>query len=189
MSDTIQEPVKGGSLSSLTPWAQSVTRTVNALAPFSSPGMLHRSGPAGFGGEPVPVSRRTRPAGGPGLQPWTFRCTITPGEGGGEETREGGWLMPRLQFGYHLVGEFTDPSPGAPGSFTAEELAQTDDGDYYVKCDANNETFELICQPPNSSSSLVNNYRDGIVYFFVGTVSGGVQTVAPHMIPVFYYNV
>ena len=186
MSDTIQEPVKGGSLSSLTPWAQSVTRAVNALVPFASPGMLHRSGPAGFGGEPLPVSRRARPSsGGPGLQPWTFRCTIRPGENGGEETREGGWLMPRLQFGYYLVG---DPRPGAL-SFTAEELAQTDDGDYYVKCDSNNETFALVRQPPDSSTPLSNDYRNGIVYFFVGTVSGGVQTVAPHMTPVFYYYV
>lgn len=127
--------------------------------------------------------------GGAGLQPWTFRCTITPGENGGEETREGGWLMPRLQFGYYLVSEIPDPRPGAPGSFTAEELAQTEDGDYYIKCDSNNETFSLVRQPPDSTTPLNNDYRNGIVYFFVGTVSGGVQTVAPHITPVFYYYV
>lgn len=166
-----------------------LVRLVRGLCPVQGPGVTLRRTPGGtvFSAQQTAVSPAS--AGGPGLQPWTFRCTITPGEGGGEETREGGWLMPRLQFGYYLVSEIPDPRPGAPGSFTAEELAQTEDGDYFVKCDSNNETFELVCNPPGSGNNLVNNYRDGIVYFFVGTVSNGVQTVAPHMIPVFYYYV
>jgi hypothetical protein len=162
-----------------------LVRFVRGICPVQGPGVSLRRTPVGtvFSAQQPAVSPAG--SGGPGLQPWTFRCTITPGENGGEETREGGWLMPRIQLGYYLVG---DPRPGAR-SFTAEELAQTDDGDYYVKCDSNNETFSLVRQAPDSSTPLNNDYRNGIVYFFVGTVSGGVQTVAPHMTPVFYYNV
>ena len=191
MNASIQEPVKGTSFASITSWAREVTRAVNAFAPFASPGMLMREGVAGFGAEPLPVNRRGRQpaAGGSALQPWTFRCTVTPGVNGAQETRVGGWLMPRLQFGYYLVSDVPDPREVAPKAFSAEELAQTDDGDYYVKCDSNNETFSLVRRPPGSSATLNNDYRNGIVYFFVGTVTDGVQTAAPHMTPVFYYYI
>lgn len=127
--------------------------------------------------------------GGSALQPWTFRCTVAPGANGAQETRVGGWLMPRLQFGYYLVSDVPDPREVAPKAFSAAELAQTDDGDYYIRCDSNYETFSLVRRPPGSSTPLNNDYRNGIVYFFVGTVTNGIQTAAPHMTPVFYYYV
>jgi len=183
MSFIIEEPNRGERPRAA--WAQQVTRAVNSLSRFAAPGLLFREGPTGSGVEPLPQNRRGRSGGAvPTLQPWTFRCTVSE-DGNGDEVREGGWLCPRLQFGYRLVVGPGEHAPLDVWTFTVEELAQTADGEYFVVCNANDGTFSLV----RNYSGAEFDYSRGIVAFHVGTVADGVQTFAPHMTPVFYYNV
>lgn len=114
------------------------------------------------------------------------------GGGGGGETPKAwtfvpgtGWTYPRLQFGYRLVVGPGEHAPLGVLTFSDEELAQTADGEYYVVCNANDLTFALV----RDYAGAMFDYSRGIIAFHVGTVADGVQTFAPHMTPVFYYNV
>ena len=183
MSFIIEEPNRGERPRAA--WAQQVTRAVNSLSRFAAPGLLFREGSTGSGVEPLPQNRRGRSGGAvPTLQPWTFRCTVSE-DGNGDEVREGGWLCPRLQFGYRLVVGPGEHAPLGVETFSAAELSQTADGEYFVVCNANDETFALV----RDYAGAKFDYSNGIIAFHIGTVADGVQTFAPHMTPVFYYNV
>lgn len=112
------------------------------------------------------------------LRPWEFSCVVEVDENGYPVSRAGGWERPRVQFGYQTK----------PSAISVTGLDQTDDGEYYLKCDVKNETFELV-NVGVGSNPPPNEYEKDLFYVWIGTVDQAKQTDGIYQAPVIYVYV
>ena len=184
----IPEPIKGESVK--LSWGIAVTRSINEMTPFASPGMLQRSGAGGFGFSPLPVNQRNRTSAMP--RPWTFVPNQKQNDSKsstGDEEEIFGWINCIIQIGYAI---YQGDSPASANeywpkslSLTIENITTTDDGDHYLKLDLNEKKYEIVVvgegeDPPKSE------LEKDIIVIWIGHIKEGKQEAGIWQMPIIY---